>query len=106
MDFDQVVSITSLQINRSDIKILKDTYPKKYRLRVGNYRIIYLVKQKEVKDMTLKIIEKFTQNKDQANVPIPGIRQTDRVPKILRGLYTHYMYMHTTTFQYIHAEHD
>jgi len=36
-----------------DIKILKDTQPKKHRLRVGKYRIIYLVSKKEVKVIDL-----------------------------------------------------
>ena len=36
-----------------DIKILIDTKPKKYRLRVGDYRIIYLIEKKEVKIIDL-----------------------------------------------------
>ena len=32
-----------------DIKILHDTDPRKYRLRVGDYRIIYLIDKKTVK---------------------------------------------------------
>lgn len=32
-----------------DIKLLQDTHPKKHRLRVGKYRIIYIVSKKEVK---------------------------------------------------------
>jgi len=36
-----------------DIKSLKDTRPKKYRLRVGNYRVIYMVEKKEVKVIDL-----------------------------------------------------
>ena len=36
-----------------DIKALKETTPKKYRLRVGNYRIIYVVEKKEVKIIDL-----------------------------------------------------
>jgi len=32
-----------------DIKILHDTGPKKYRLRVGEYRIIYLIEDRQVK---------------------------------------------------------
>lgn len=32
-----------------DIKVLKNTKPKKYRLRVGNYRIIYTIEKNEVK---------------------------------------------------------
>jgi len=36
-----------------DIKSLKDTRPKKYRLRVGNYRVIYIIENKEVKVIDL-----------------------------------------------------
>ena len=36
-----------------DIKSLTDTRPKKYRLRVGNFRVIYLVENKEVKVVDL-----------------------------------------------------
>ncbi len=36
-----------------DIKILKDTKPKKYRLRISNYRIIYIIRDKEVKIIDL-----------------------------------------------------
>ena len=36
-----------------DVKALKDTHPKKYRLRVGDYRVIYIVEQKEVKVIDL-----------------------------------------------------
>jgi mRNA-degrading endonuclease RelE of RelBE toxin-antitoxin system len=36
-----------------DIKMLVDTHPKKYRLRVGEYRIIYLIENKEVKVINL-----------------------------------------------------
>ena len=36
-----------------DIKALKDTRPKKYRLRIGNYRVIYIVELKEVKVIDL-----------------------------------------------------
>ena len=36
-----------------DIKALEKTKPKKYRLRVGNYRIIYIVEKKEVKIIDL-----------------------------------------------------
>jgi len=36
-----------------DIKILKDTRPKKRRLRFGNYRIIYVVENKEIKIIDL-----------------------------------------------------
>jgi mRNA-degrading endonuclease RelE of RelBE toxin-antitoxin system len=36
-----------------DIKTLTDTRPKKYRLRVGNYRVIYTIEKKEVKVIDL-----------------------------------------------------
>ena len=36
-----------------DVKTLKDTQPKKYRLRVGDYRVIYIVENKEVKVIDL-----------------------------------------------------
>lgn len=36
-----------------DVKALKNTRPKKYRLRVGDYRVIYIVEQKEVKVIDL-----------------------------------------------------
>jgi len=36
-----------------DIKILQDTDPKKYRLRVGDYRIIYSIDMKKVKVIEL-----------------------------------------------------
>ena len=36
-----------------DIKLLTDTHPKKYRLRVGNYRVIYVLEDKEVKVIDL-----------------------------------------------------
>ena len=36
-----------------DIKSLIDTRPKKYRLRVGNYRIIYIIENKDVKIIDL-----------------------------------------------------
>ena len=36
-----------------DIKLLKDTKPKKYRLRVGEYRIIYTIELKDVKVIDL-----------------------------------------------------
>lgn len=32
-----------------DIKLLKDTKPKKHRLRVGDYRIVYYVEKNDVK---------------------------------------------------------
>ena len=31
-----------------DIKVLQDTDPKKYRLRIGDYRIIYSINKKKV----------------------------------------------------------
>jgi mRNA-degrading endonuclease RelE of RelBE toxin-antitoxin system len=34
---------------KCDIKLLKDTHPKKYRLRVGDYRIIYIIIKQEVR---------------------------------------------------------
>lgn len=36
-----------------DLKPLKDTHPKKHRLRVGDYRIIFIVVSKEVKVIDL-----------------------------------------------------
>jgi mRNA-degrading endonuclease RelE of RelBE toxin-antitoxin system len=36
-----------------DIKPLKDTKPKKHRLRVNDYRIIYIVEQKKIKVIDL-----------------------------------------------------
>jgi len=36
-----------------DVKSLIDTHPKKYRLRVGNYRIIYIIENKNVKIIDL-----------------------------------------------------
>jgi mRNA-degrading endonuclease RelE of RelBE toxin-antitoxin system len=36
-----------------DIKSIIDTSPKKYRLRVGNYRVIYIIDNKEVKVIDL-----------------------------------------------------
>jgi mRNA-degrading endonuclease RelE of RelBE toxin-antitoxin system len=36
-----------------DIKILQDTEPKKYRLSVGDYRIIYSIDKKKVKVVEL-----------------------------------------------------
>jgi len=38
----------------ADIKMLKDTKPRKHRIRVGDFRIIYLVEKKIV-----KVIEVF-----------------------------------------------
>ena len=34
---------------RCDISILKDTKPRKYRLRVGEYRIIYCIEKNDIK---------------------------------------------------------
>lgn len=39
--------------SKCDIKLLKDTHPKKYRLRVGDYRIIYIIIKKEVRVIDL-----------------------------------------------------
>ncbi|HII76543.1 MAG TPA: type II toxin-antitoxin system RelE/ParE family toxin [Methanolinea sp.] len=33
----------------ADIKPLKDTHPQKYRLRVGNFRIVYVVEGNKVR---------------------------------------------------------
>ena len=38
---------------KCDIKLLKDTRPKKYRLRIGDYRVIYVINQKEIKIIDL-----------------------------------------------------
>jgi len=38
---------------KCDIKLLKDTHPKKYRLRVGDYRIIYIIINQEVRVIDL-----------------------------------------------------
>lgn len=38
---------------KCDIKLLKDTRPKKYRLRIGDYRIIYIINQKDIKIIDL-----------------------------------------------------
>jgi mRNA-degrading endonuclease RelE of RelBE toxin-antitoxin system len=52
-------SLTELQKDpytsrsRCDIKLLKNTHPKKYRLRVGAYRIIYFIEKNEVKVIDL-----------------------------------------------------
>ena len=42
-----------LSRSKCDIKLLKDTKPKKYRLRISDYRIIYIIEQKEVKVIDL-----------------------------------------------------
>ena len=39
---------------KADIKPLKDTDPQKYRIRIGEYRIIY-----SIDDKTVKVIEIF-----------------------------------------------
>ena len=36
-----------------DIKVLKETHPKKYRLRVGDYRIIFFIEENTVKIIKL-----------------------------------------------------
>jgi len=36
-----------------DVKELKDTHPKKHRLRIGEYRVIYLVEKNTVKIIDL-----------------------------------------------------
>ena len=38
---------------KCDIKLLKYTQPKKYRLRLGNYRVIYIIENEEVKVIDL-----------------------------------------------------
>jgi len=38
---------------RCDIKLLTDIKPKKYRLKIGNYRVIYTIENKEVKVIDL-----------------------------------------------------
>jgi len=38
---------------KCDIKLLIDIKPKKYRLRIGNYRVIYTIVNKEVKVIDL-----------------------------------------------------
>lgn len=38
---------------KCDIKLLIDIKPKKYRLRIGNYRVIYTIENKEVKVIDL-----------------------------------------------------
>ncbi len=44
----------------ADIKKLSGTTPTKYRLRVGDYRVIYTV---EKQDKTVKVIEVFTRGR-------------------------------------------
>jgi len=41
-----------------DIKPLKDTKPKKHRLRIGDLRIIYIVEQKKI--MIIDLIQRGT----------------------------------------------
>ena len=36
-----------------DIKLLKDTKPKKYRIRIGDYRVIYFVEHNRAKIIDL-----------------------------------------------------
>ena len=36
-----------------DIKALVDTHPKKYRLRIGSYRVIYAIEKNEIKIICL-----------------------------------------------------
>ena len=38
---------------KCDIKILRDTHPQKHRLRIGSYRIIYLINKDKVKIIDL-----------------------------------------------------
>ncbi|MBU7039004.1 MAG: type II toxin-antitoxin system RelE/ParE family toxin [Theionarchaea archaeon] len=47
----------------TDIKRLSHTRPTKYRLRVGTYRIIYVVENK-----TVKVLEVFKRGKEYRNV--------------------------------------
>jgi mRNA-degrading endonuclease RelE of RelBE toxin-antitoxin system len=47
----------------TDIKNLSHTRPTKYRLRVGTYRLIYIVENK-----TVKVLEVFKRGKDYKNV--------------------------------------
>jgi mRNA-degrading endonuclease RelE of RelBE toxin-antitoxin system len=39
--------------SKADIKVLENTNPQKYRLRVGNYRIVYCLENKLVKVIEL-----------------------------------------------------
>ena len=43
----------------ADIKALKDTEPKKYRLRIGRFRIIYAVVEKDI-----RVIELFSRGRE------------------------------------------
>jgi mRNA-degrading endonuclease RelE of RelBE toxin-antitoxin system len=47
----------------TDTKNLSHTHPTKYRLRVGTYRIIYIVENK-----TVKVLEVFKRGKGYENV--------------------------------------
>jgi mRNA-degrading endonuclease RelE of RelBE toxin-antitoxin system len=47
----------------TDIKNLSHTRPTKYRLRVGTYRLIYIVENKPI-----KVLEVFKRGKDYRNV--------------------------------------
>lgn len=38
---------------KCDIKLLKDTRPKKYRLRISEYRVIYIIQNKHIKVIDL-----------------------------------------------------
>ena len=38
---------------KCDVKELKDTHPKKHRLRIGDYRIIYFIEKNNVKIIDL-----------------------------------------------------
>jgi mRNA interferase RelE/StbE len=44
--------------SKLDIKLLKETNPQKHRLRIGDYRIVYLVENESV-----KVIELFTRGR-------------------------------------------
>ena len=47
----------------ADIKALKDTNPQKYRLRIGDYRVIYTVE-----DDIVKVIELFIRGRGYRNL--------------------------------------
>ena len=47
----------------ADIKALKDTNPQKYRLRIGDYRVIYTVE-----DGAVKVIELFIRGRGYRNL--------------------------------------
>jgi len=44
--------------SKCDIKLLKDTRPKKYRLRISDYRVIYIIEKTEIKVIDLIIRER------------------------------------------------